>query len=558
MRQVPVMLSSLLFLLLLPAAGFGRSPQDPSVPRLVTISGTFRPADGQPPATVESVTLSVYADQQGGAPLFQETQQVTLDDRGRYSVVLGAAHADGIPPAVFGSGAQWLGTVFERPGEVEGPRIRLTSVPYAMRAVEADSLGGRPASDYQLAPGAGGITDAHATAADATGISSDAVVNDGTPNFLAKYVNTTDVGSSGVFEAADGSIGLGTTTPFDRLHVRYSNNTGDFTGLAVQNMSGGALSYSGMLFYDHTNALTQFQGYNNLTHEYRINNIARVTPGGAFNGSINFMLGGASKFLVAPNGNIGIGTTSPSALLEVSNAIPGGPANMFITSFTNAIGPYYMARRSRGTAGAPTAVQSGDGLGGFFGEGYGTTAFGSGFAGGVTVQAAQTWTDTGHGTALTFTNTPINSTTAATRMTLDASGNLGIGTTTTPAANLEVSNASGATPFTNVFATTYANSGAGAAFFGRKARGTSAAPSAVLSGDNLALFFGRGFGTTAFGPGGGSIFIRAAQNWTDTAQGTAIHFSRRQRATTQVQPMTLDPAGNLGIGTAGPLAPWIW
>ena len=46
----------------------------------------------------------------------------------------------------------------------------------------------------------------------------------------------------GVFEAADGAIGLGTTTPFDRLHVRYDNNTGDFTGLAVQNPNGGALS----------------------------------------------------------------------------------------------------------------------------------------------------------------------------------------------------------------------------------------------------------------------------------------------------------------------------
>jgi len=107
----------------------------------------------------------------------------------------------------------------------------------------------------------------------------------GTPNFLAKYVNGADVGNSGVFEAADNSIGLGTTTPFDRLHIRYDNNTGDFTGLAVQNTNGGALAYSGMLFYDHTNALTQFQGYNNSTHEYRINNIAK--SGGQFDGSIN-------------------------------------------------------------------------------------------------------------------------------------------------------------------------------------------------------------------------------------------------------------------------------
>jgi len=46
--------------------------------------------------------------------------------------------------------------------------------------------------------------------------------------------------------------------------------------------------------------LGQFQGFNNVSHEYRINNIAA-------GGSINFMLGGSSKFLVAPTGNIGIG-----------------------------------------------------------------------------------------------------------------------------------------------------------------------------------------------------------------------------------------------------------
>ena len=64
-------------------------------------------------------------------------------------------------------------------------------------------------------------------------------------------------------------------------------------GFAVQNLGNTNTSYSGMLFYDQNNALGQFQGFNNVTHEYRINNIARVTPGGAFNGSINFMLGGS-------------------------------------------------------------------------------------------------------------------------------------------------------------------------------------------------------------------------------------------------------------------------
>ena len=48
-----------------------------------------------------------------------------------------------------------------------------------------------------------------------------------------------------------------------------------------------------MLFYDQYGALGQFQGFNNVTHEYRINNIAS-------NGSINFMLGSASQLKVDP------------------------------------------------------------------------------------------------------------------------------------------------------------------------------------------------------------------------------------------------------------------
>ena len=181
MRQVFAALS-FITLLLLPTVASAQSAQDPSasVPRLITITGVYRPADGKPLASVETATFSIYADPQGGAPLWQETQQVTLDDRGRYAVVLGAAHADGIPPSVFASG-QWLGTVFERPGEVEGPRVRLTSVPYAMRAAEADTLGGHPASDYLLATGATGDGKS-ATAATRSDIAAPA----GTANFLPK------------------------------------------------------------------------------------------------------------------------------------------------------------------------------------------------------------------------------------------------------------------------------------------------------------------------------------------------------------------------------------
>ena len=557
MRVLPALI------LMFPSALFAQSSpgaSSASVPRLINISGVFRPADGQPAGAVETVTVSIYADQEGGAPLWQETQTVALDGQGRYTLLLGASQPDGIPAAVFGTGdAQWRGTLFERAGEVEGPRVRITSVPYALRASDADTLGGRPASAYCWHLPAGTAWQPSRRPPALTWKRQPRTSCwPGTPNFLAKYVNGADVGNSAVYEA-NGMVGVGTTTPLDYVHVRFNDPGGATTGLAVQNLGNTATSYSGTLFYDQFGALGQFQGFNNVTHEYRINNIARVSPGGAFNGSINFMTRQRVEFIVAPNGNIGIGTTAPSALLEVSNAVPGGPANMWMTSYTNAIGPYYMGRRARGTPGAPTAVQTGDGLAGLLGQGYGTTAFGPGLlgTGGMTVQAAQNWTDTAQGTALTFTTTSINATAPTTRMTLDASGNLGIGTTTVPATGiLEVSNAALPLPFAQVTATTFASSAQGSLFVGRKARGTAAAPSAVQNGDVLAGVLGRGYGATNFnGTGSGGMFVRAAETWTDSAQGTSINFNSTAIGTnTPTTRMTVAANGNIGIGTTTPWA----
>ena len=538
MRHLIVVPAVFIALLLSPITAIAQSATDQSasIPRLITVTGAYRPADGTLPAAVETVTLSVYADQHGGAPLFQETQQVTLDDRGRYSVVLGAAHADGIPPAIFAAGAQWLGIVFERPGEVEGPRVRLTSVPYAMRAAEADTLGGRPASDYQLATTASGDTKS-ATAA----TRSDVAGPTGTTNFLPKYVDSVNFGDS-VFYEAGGQIGLGTTTPFDIFHVRYTNTGGNLTGFAVQNMGNSATSYSGMLFYDQNNQLGQFQGFNNVTHEYRINNVARVTPGGAFNGSINFMLGGASKFIVAPNGNIGIGTTSPSAPLEVSNGLtPGSPASATISTYNAAPGGSFLTgRKARGTSAAPTAVQNGDGLLSLSGRGYGTTGFG--FNGGATIgmRATENYTDTAMGSLIQFFTTPNGTTTLTPRMTIDQSGFVGIGTAA-PNGMLDIAR----NGTTNVFGTSYGGQGSG--FKARAANGTSSAPTATLLGDELAEFTAAGHDGTGFLEGAGWAAF-AAENWTSTAHGTAMAFFATPLAASDAQLyMAILPNGNVGI-----------
>ena len=554
MRLLSTLRVLLVFIVLFPGASFAQSSQavsSASVPRLIHISGVFRPAVGQP-AAVETITLSIYANQEGGAPVWQETQTIAVDAQGRYALLLGATHADGIPAAIFGSGdAQWLGTVFERAGEVEGPRVRITSVPYALRASDADTLGGRPATDYLLATPAARDAASAAASADAPPAASNDVLP-GSENVLAKYTaGGANVGNSALYEA-NGLVGINTTAPGDALHVRFTNTNGGMTGYAVQNLGASATSYSGMLFYDQNGALGQFQGFNNSTHEYRINNIARVTPGGAFNGSINFMTGSTSRFFVGSTGSIGIGTATPFGAFEVSNALSGLPvANMLATTYSaNPFGSLIYARKARGTAGAPSAALTNDTLAAFGGRGYGATGFGGGTAG-MTIRAAENFTDAAQGASLQFLTVPTGTAQATTAMTISPSGNLGIGTTA-PGEAVEIARNGNSVVSIDAFGTDVA---AGVAL--RTARGTQAAPTAVQAGDILGYFALGGW--AGAGPTGGFADAEAgmagyaAENWTPTTRGAGLGFFTTPvglpEDPSDLPRMVVLPSGDVGIGT---------
>ena len=81
-----------------------------TVPRLIQITGVFQPVDGQPPSAVEIVTLSVYAEADGGLPVWQERQTVAIEKTtGRFTLLLGASYPAGIPADVFALGRRRSG-----------------------------------------------------------------------------------------------------------------------------------------------------------------------------------------------------------------------------------------------------------------------------------------------------------------------------------------------------------------------------------------------------------------------------------------------------------------
>jgi hypothetical protein len=125
---------------------------DQIVPRLVKFNGTLQDSGGQPRTGTVGITFAIYHESNGGAPLWQETQNVQLDQQGHYDVLLGAVN-EGIPVELFTSGeTRWLGVQVQLPGEEEQPRELLVSVPYALKAADAETLGGLPASAFVKMP----------------------------------------------------------------------------------------------------------------------------------------------------------------------------------------------------------------------------------------------------------------------------------------------------------------------------------------------------------------------------------------------------------------------
>ncbi|ABF42201.1 hypothetical protein Acid345_3200 [Candidatus Koribacter versatilis Ellin345] len=138
--------------LLLTAPSFAQSTEvstaaNTPVPRLIRFGGVLKSADGQTASKITGVTFAVYATKTGGAPLWTETQNVRAEANGKYDVLLGSTKLDGIPADIFSSGGQrWLGVRLE--GQPEQARTLLVSVPYALKAGEAETLGGHSASEF--------------------------------------------------------------------------------------------------------------------------------------------------------------------------------------------------------------------------------------------------------------------------------------------------------------------------------------------------------------------------------------------------------------------------
>jgi hypothetical protein len=261
---------------------------------LVKFSGTLVEVKDKPFTRV-GVTFSLYKDSEGGAALWLETQNVQFDKTGHYSVMLGSTTSKGLPAHVFANGeARWLGVQVQ--GQAEQPRVLLMSVPYALKALDAETIGGKPVSSFQLvSPQSKNGNRAAAPPADQTNEIRCASGAGCKVNFIPVFASnggSAKVKDSMVIQSG-GKVGIGTTSPNAELESMVAGE-----GTLAFRLDSGANSF---LDITPTNTGGRFQTVLNTVN----NRDLIVLPG---------------------TGLVGIGTTSPDAKLQAVVASEGAIA----------------------------------------------------------------------------------------------------------------------------------------------------------------------------------------------------------------------------------------
>jgi hypothetical protein len=244
-----VLVGLLLFVLSMAAQTASSGSTSSQVPPLIPYSSVASDDGGSSLSGTVAITFSLYAGQQGGAPLWTETHNnIQLDATGHYSVQLGITKPNGVPTTLFTTGeARWLGVRIAE--QAEQPRVLLLSVPYALKAGDAATIGGLPPSAFVLAAPPTNLTGSAAAISTGAASSADAppagsVTGSGTVDFIPLWTSTSNIGNSVLFQSAKSpfKIGINTTTPATTLDVK---GAGTIRGILSLPATGAATATKG-------------------------------------------------------------------------------------------------------------------------------------------------------------------------------------------------------------------------------------------------------------------------------------------------------------------------
>lgn len=320
-----------------------------------------------------------------------------------------------------------------------------------------------------------------------------------------------------------GWLGIGTTSPQGQIQIHVTSGSGD---IQFTNTTSGATSSDGVLF-----------------------GIASGTPNGYFwnreNAALQFGTNALERLRIDAAGNVGIGTTSPGAKLEINGSLKfssttnniisypawtsGGPEQSFFLQPTTANSPGQIYIAPSGTATESYVWLSGGSD--LDAGGTDALAFGGGFSG----APSGSWTlGSIKYASINANSRPIsfvvsnNTSGRIEALRIANTGNIGIATTS-PSQKLHVAG--------NAYITGAlydSTNSAGSSGYVLTSTGTGTAWTTVASAIDSSYF-----------KLGGNSFSGLATLGTNDAYGLALETSGSTR-------MTINSGGNVGIGTTSP------
>ena len=345
---------------------------------------------------------------------------------------------------------------------------------------------------------------------------------DGTSNVTKGYL---------LLNSAGGNVGIGTTAPNSQLHI-YSASTLS-TVSKIENTAAPTQSSSYLILKSDTGSSGNI--YRALIGQDAAGtNRFAVGSFGGGEGDITLNTGSSltERMRILSTGNVGIGTTSPTAPLSVvRNSGTTGTNLLRLMSDDTWNSNFILSNQSTG-AHDWSLISTGQS------NSYGVGKF------------------------QIFDNTA-----AAIRMTIDTAGNVGIGTTSPEyplsiakndaAANMYIENSSSSTArYPGITLANYATGTSGYPGFSfMNANGSRSSTQPTSTGQTLGVIQAYGVTDTSntWGWSAAMNFL-AEETFSSTARGSAIQFLTTSPGTvTGGEKMRITGSGNVGVGTANPL-----
>jgi hypothetical protein len=370
-------------------------------------------------------------------------------------------------------------------------------------------------------------------------------VSNGTTNYVTKFTGANTIGSSSIFD--NGSVGIGTSSPSAKLDIGSTASAGALSGLIFSGLNSTSTKADYVKMFANVEfnvAAAEGGGYQlQVLQQGAYKN--SIVASGITNNSTNYLALSTTNEAVRiiSNGNVGIGTSSPLATLDVNTS---GTTNY--QNVANFFQPSQPDSQLMSISIGQSAVSGKEALIGFY-KGTSAASYSNSY------MALNIFGDSwGSG------------------LVLAKGGNVGIGTTS-PSYKLSISannvtggifvqdtDAANASPVIRVQGNRVdTNSSQGFSGGLVLERYMSNGSTGIVSGNALGtIYFGGNYNTTPTFTYPASISAIAEANWTSTsAASTGLAFftgaTGQSLGTANVafgtERMRIDSSGNVGIGT---------